>query len=112
MIQMKFANLTTENYGRKYYHTGHDKSGIRNARDNQKAAHFHTDLYVTIFFPFYNTSRGNHLLGQANKYGFIVSPRATTFKTDLSCPGNAQFSHLLFCIGQWIKITHKTSVPN
>ena len=55
---------------------------------------------------------GNHLSGQATRYGSMVARRATTFETDLSCLGNAQFSHLLFCSGRQIKIIHKTSVQN
>ena len=33
---MKFANLVTENYGRKYYHTGLDKSGVRTPGTTRK----------------------------------------------------------------------------
>ena len=33
---MKFANLATENCGRKHYHTGLDKSGVRTPGTTRK----------------------------------------------------------------------------
>ena len=33
---MKFSNLATENYGRQYYHTGLDKSGVKTPGTTKK----------------------------------------------------------------------------